>query len=197
MQQIPEAPLVDKNGDLRSWTEVQSYVSRFVNVSYPRVDEDIREESVATAIVQLLTYWQYLASSSTEGELTFGYALLYGTHKAKEWIRTELQRRNREVVGFFNGGVADEDDGREFDIPVDGPSVEDEVLERELHGQARELLAALPPEELEDFFHNLLTPLTEREQAEKEGVGRNAIHERRVVRRNKARRLAIERGILD
>lgn len=202
MQRIPDQPFLGKDGVRRGWVDVQTHIGRLLGTRFPYVDEDIREEAIASAMLRLLTYWQYLASSSTEDGLTFGHALHYGTRYARTMMHEEIAHRSSRVTGYFHGvsehAFGDTDD---IDVSMDYVVDPDDPFDEVIGGldeteRVRRMLLTLPPEELEDYMRNLLTPLTEREQAQKEGVTQQSIHERREVRKKRATKLARSYGLV-
>lgn len=204
MQRIPSRPFIDNKGVAQGWSNVQEVIELHLRRRFPGVDYDIREDAIATAMLRLLTYWQFLASSKSKEDidkLTFVLAIIYGERFAVTSIFSELSRRKSEVAGYFNGGVDNEDDvddssAREFDIVSTESSLDELVEDDDYVERTRKMLLALPSAELEDYMRNLLTPLTEREQAQKEGVTQQSIHERREVRKKRATKLARSYGLV-
>lgn len=199
---IPEMPFVARDGRRHGWLDVQTHIQRILRAKFPRVEREIRADASQEALLDLMGYWQFLPSSHKETGLDFHYALLRGSHFAATKVFAMVGQRRMEVPMAFDGHDAyhEEDDVIEMDVAhrrVDDDPTADEVIEEiDLTERARRMLAEMSPTELEDAFNNLLSGETEREQAEREGVNRNAIHERRGVRRRRIREGARKYGLV-
>lgn len=194
-------PFVARDGRRHGWLDVQTHVQRILRTKFPRVEREILADATQEALLDLLGYWQFLPSASQEAGLSFHYALLRGSHTAATKVFAMVGQRRAEVPTAFGGGLSEDDDEESWDafefLLVDPDPTPDEVLEEcDLTERARRMLAEMPADELEDAFNNLLRNETEREQAAREGVSQQSIHERRGVRRRRVREGARKYGLV-
>lgn len=190
-------PFVASDGTRRDWLAVQTHITRILRRRFPGVDNEILADATQEALLDLMGYWQFLDSSSQANGLLLSYALMRGCRFGASKVFAMVNQRRMESPLPFKNGEADEDPFDAFEyMLVDHDPTPDEVLEdADLLERARRMLAEMPAAELSDWFNNLLTPETEREQAEREGVNHNAIHARRVLRRTRAREGARKYGL--
>lgn len=208
LQRIPEQPFTDRAGRPKSWADLQNTIHSLLVNRFPDVQHfspEVIEDALGNAMMRLMEYWQFLDSSHRGDELNFNYAQLYGTRLAKTLIAGEMAQRRFTLPWSSFGDDQQPRDGRPTDetawevlerlafspyLTPEEIAINNDEIERSRH-----VLEDLSPEQLHDWFKNLLTEESEREQAATEGVTQQSIHERRVVRRRHAQRLARNYGL--
>lgn len=191
-------PFVASDGTRHDWLTVQSHITRILRRRFRSVDDEILADATQEALLDLMGYWQFLDSSSQAEGLRLSYALMRGCRFGASKVFAMVNQRRSEQPFPFRDGESDEDpfDAFEYALVDPDPTPEEVLEESDLTERARRMLDGLDRAELADWFNNLLTPETEREQAEREGVARNAIHERRSLRRTRAREGARKYGLV-
>ena len=191
---------VARDGRRHGWLDVESHIKRILRTKFPRVEREILADASQEALLDLMGYWQFLPSAGQGAGLDFHYALLRGVHTAATKVFAQVGQRRMEVPTAFGTGYADDESEEDWDAfeftLVDPDPTPDEVLDDgDLIERARRMLSDLDPEELADWFNNLLTPETEREQSDREGRAPSTIHERRTVRAKRVREGARKYGL--
>lgn len=177
-----------------TWVDVQRRLMGRLMRRFPRVDACVREDAVSFAMVDLISYWQDLASSTDAdtGKLTFNFAVQRGVWKAIEFVLAELRRTDSEA--WMNDyslrdpryGGLDHIDGDDFEeaqaalesqFPDPSPGPEELVIEADEEQRVRELLATMSAEELAECFV-LFEEGSQRELAEKLGVSQSTAYRR-------------------
>lgn len=201
MQQVPEAPFRDRKGQSYTWLDVQRILYARLRKRYAATVSDVILEDVAAdVIVDLITYWQQRDSSSRDGFLVLEFAIFRGVRQARDYVHAYVRTNQREVLAGYtdlSAGDADEDwESQGFTVIDPDPTGDEVVEELDYTNRARRMLSELSDEDLKDWATNLLTSDSERAQAEREGVTQQSIHDRRTVRRTRARRLATKYGLV-
>lgn len=131
------------------------------------------DDAVSSAMVDLFDYWLHLKSSITDDNPSrnFNFAITRGYWMASSFLYHTMCDSSRFIA-------LDERVGHTPEMIQRGPEPEDFLQTEEQAVQ--DFLSTLPEDEYRSWLTDFLEGLTERQAAQRHGVFRNAIHERRT-----------------
>lgn len=188
----------------RTWLDVRKAVARKLGRRFPRVSGEVLDDALGDVVVDLIAYWQGLASSVSEDtDRNFYFAVKRGVWRGTTVLIERFRLGSIEVLHHLpaelDGGCDDTDESPASwqSSFVDPDPTPDEVVEElDAAERARRVLEELDSVELEDWFRSLLSGESERDAAKRLGISRSAYRDRRDVRLRRARRLAVKHGLL-
>jgi len=171
-------PLLPDSGILfgdKTWDDVRRTLMRRLNKKYGgRVQPADLEDSVASAMVDLVDYWVHLPSSVAPENpaRNFNFAVTRGYWMASSFVYRRVSEQSYLVS-------LDEKVVYGPEMVVAGPEPED--FEPTEEAKVREFLATLPEEEFTGWLDDYLAGRSERVTARKHNTYPNTIHRRRVA----------------
>lgn len=172
----------------RDWGDVQSSLTRRMRRRFGgRLDYDDIDDTVASAMVDLVDYWVHLPSSIVTKDYgrNFNFAVQRGT-----WMATTFAVQRLMTLATL---VSLDEQYTYPNMVIPGPEPDD-VIDDEMT-TIRNFLSTLPEEEFSGWLTSFLNGETERQAAVSAGVHRSSIHERRTRGLKRLRQRAHSYGL--